>query len=648
LASALTPEQTSLLTLLIGFGSVLLCAFTATATVAAPLFPACNAVTATDAALVARGRALFADSGAFGARGPFPTCATCHGEAIGFTDNLNHAVAPTQSHTGRPGLPDTNITFPRSNPGLLQNLAETAPYTWDGRAACLQQATFGAINSPLEMGGRVNPNAGGQAQLDAIAAFLLSLRPPPPQPGADPAAVARGRDLFLRPDACIRCHSGPNLTDNQVHNHGIPDDDPGAGLVGTGPAGAFDTPQLRGVRLTAPYFHNGRNGIPAGSTVAVATEPGPALRQVVEFYDRRANLGLSAQDREDLVAFLLALGADNGDRTPPGPTTATVAGGVRDAGGRYTVAPTIALAATDAASGVAATYYRFVPPGTPPPANALSADWARYAAAFVPPVGEGDLYAFSLDGTGNAETPRYLGTFRVAPSSPSPVPSTLPGAPPGLSPPNPSPSPNAPAMPSASPSPAIGPAPRFADVPGGYWAHDQIAQFAQRGITTGCGDEQGRRLYCPERGVTRAEMATFITRTLGQDKVTPPATPTFADVPTDYWAYTQIEAFAQLGITTGCGLDELGRRLYCPDRGVTRAEMAAFLDRAKGQSELVNPTATFADVPADYWAYGWIERFFTLGVTTGCGEDDQGRKVYCPDRGVTRAEMAVFIIRAYP
>ena len=191
--------------------------------------------------------------------------------------------------------------------------------------------------------------------------------------------------------------------------------------------------------------------------------------------------------------------------------------------------------------------------------------------------------------------------------------------------------------------------PTFADVPANYWSYEQIDAFAQRGITTGCGvDEQGRRVYCPERGVTRAEMAVFITRALGQNTMAAPATPTFADVPTDYWAYGEIEAFVQLGITTGCGVDELGRRVFCPERGVTRAEMAVFIDRAKGQRELSSATATFADVPADYWAYGWIERFYTLGVTTGCGTDEQGRLVFCPDRGVTRAEMAVFLMRAYP
>ncbi len=76
--------------------------------------------------------------------------------------------------------------------------------------------------------------------------------------------------------------------------------------------------------------------------------------------------------------------------------------------------------------------------------------------------------------------------------------------------------------------------------------------------------------------------------------------------------------------------------------------MPTFLDRAKRKVEITARPPTFADVPADYWAYGWIERLFTLGVTTGCGTDDSGKKVYCPDRGVTRAEMIVFIIRPYP
>jgi CSLREA domain-containing protein len=187
--------------------------------------------------------------------------------------------------------------------------------------------------------------------------------------------------------------------------------------------------------------------------------------------------------------------------------------------------------------------------------------------------------------------------------------------------------------------PPPGPVPSFTDVSVGYWAHDQIIAFAQRGITTGCGGTE----FCPERGVTRAEMAVFLDRTLGYRTPPAPGAQRFADVPPDYWAYAFIDQFAQLGITTGCGPGE-----FCPDRGVTRAEMAAFLIRALERDQRIPATPTFADVPADHPQFGYIEALVNLGVTTGCGEDGQGRKLYCPDRGVTRAEMAVFIIRAYP
>jgi len=195
---------------------------------------------------------------------------------------------------------------------------------------------------------------------------------------------------------------------------------------------------------------------------------------------------------------------------------------------------------------------------------------------------------------------------------------------------------------------AATPSTRFADVPTNYWAYNQIEQFAARGITTGCEtNNAGQRLYCPERGVTRAEMAVFIDRTLGQGPIED-GRQTFADVPPSYWAYGLIERFYTLGITTGCGNDDQGRLLYCPDRGVTRAEMAVFIDRAKGFTQLNSATPTFKDVPEDYWAYGWIERFVREGITTGCDTNSAGQRFYCPDRGVNRAEMAVFIIRAYP
>jgi 2',3'-cyclic-nucleotide 2'-phosphodiesterase (5'-nucleotidase family) len=52
---------------------------------------------------------------------------------------------------------------------------------------------------------------------------------------------------------------------------------------------------------------------------------------------------------------------------------------------------------------------------------------------------------------------------------------------------------------------------------------------------------------------------------------------------------------------------------------------------------------TFTDVPMTNWAWSYIERLYKAGITTGCGT---APLTYCPNANVTRAEMAVFILRA--
>jgi subtilisin family serine protease len=117
------------------------------------------------------------------------------------------------------------------------------------------------------------------------------------------------------------------------------------------------------------------------------------------------------------------------------------------------------------------------------------------------------------------------------------------------------------------------------------------------------------------------------------------AIPRFNDVPTSYWAWPHIEAIAIAGITKGCGPN-----LYCPTNPVSRAEMAAFLLRGIHGGGYTPPAPTgnrFSDVPASYWAAGWIEQLAAEGITLGCGG---GR--YCPEGPVTRAEMALFLLRS--
>jgi len=86
---------------------------------------------------------------------------------------------------------------------------------------------------------------------------------------------------------------------------------------------------------------------------------------------------------------------------------------------------------------------------------------------------------------------------------------------------------------------------------------------------------------------------------------------------------------------------------YCPDASVTRAEMAVFLLRAKHGAAYAPPTTTqqtFADVPLSHPLAGWIMRLVAEGITSGCATSPAQ---YCPDASVTRAEIAVFLIRAF-
>jgi hypothetical protein len=183
----------------------------------------------------------------------------------------------------------------------------------------------------------------------------------------------------------------------------------------------------------------------------------------------------------------------------------------------------------------------------------------------------------------------------------------------------------------------------FADVPITYWAWSEIERLYAAGFTTGC--SLNPFSYCPERAVTRAEMAVFIERGIHGAAYIPPSGSggVFADVPLSYWDTDWIEKLYADHITSGCSSSPL---LYCPDRSITRAEMAVFLLKAKHGAAYTPPAAVgiFTDVPTTYWAASWIEQLYAEKLTGGCNLSPLS---YCPDRSVTRAEMAVFLVRTF-
>ena len=115
----------------------------------------------------------------------------------------------------------------------------------------------------------------------------------------------RGFDLFEGAAGCADCHGAPHFTDFGFHNLGVdPVFDDGGRREVTGllaDRGKFKTPSLRGVELTAPYFHDGS---------------AMSLEDVVAFYDQgglhdapnkaaeMVPLGLTPQEQADLVAFM--------------------------------------------------------------------------------------------------------------------------------------------------------------------------------------------------------------------------------------------------------------------------------------------------------------------------------------------------------
>ena len=154
------------------------------------------------------------------------------------------------------------------------------------------------------------------------------------------AEAKRGLALFQGKAGCIQCHNGPLASDDSYHNLGVPQNpifeesplhqitlryqhvirgvpeqiyrtaDRDLGLYYTTKRdedrGKFRTPSLREVNYTAPYMHNG----------VFAT-----LEEVIEFYNRGGGadsnkspllrpLGLTDQEKKDLLAFLLSLSSD--------------------------------------------------------------------------------------------------------------------------------------------------------------------------------------------------------------------------------------------------------------------------------------------------------------------------------------------------
>lgn len=281
------------------------------------------------------------------------SCATCHSPESGFAAHTQFGVGIKGQQGGR------------NSPVSYNRILSDAQF-WDGRAASLEEQAVGPIQNPIEMGNTheacvacLKGIEGYRLQFEkifgeltiqtvgkAIASFeraivtgpapfdynerlrTFSEQDPDELKEEDPdlfqqyeeakaAAEAhpmseeakRGRDLFFGQKAgCTACHVGPNLSDEKYHNLGVGMDakepDLGRSVVTKDDKdrGAFKTPTVRNVELSAPYMHDGSQKTleEVVDWYAKGGHPNPNLDEKIK------KLELTDQDKKDLVEFMKA------------------------------------------------------------------------------------------------------------------------------------------------------------------------------------------------------------------------------------------------------------------------------------------------------------------------------------------------------
>jgi len=258
------------------------------------------------------------------------SCASCHIPRFAFADT---AVLSTGVF-GRKGK--------RNSPSAMNVLLRRNLF-WDGRVNTLEEQALAPIENPDEMDLSLDSAISRLKQSKfyndlfqevyntapsvqnlgaAIAAFERTLETSDSpfdnwkfsgDSNAVSASVKRGFELFNTKGKCIQCHFGADFTANEFRNiglfNGLDLNDSGRVVVtkDTADIGKFKTPALRNVTLTAPYMHNGMF---------------KTLEEVIEFYNDTKSvvgnavnkdsillnpLGLNAEEKKDLKAFLVAL-----------------------------------------------------------------------------------------------------------------------------------------------------------------------------------------------------------------------------------------------------------------------------------------------------------------------------------------------------
>ena len=177
----------------------------------------------------------------------------------------------------------------------------------------------------------------------------------------------------------------------------------------------------------------------------------------------------------------------------------------------------------------------------------------------------------------------------------------------------------------------------FKDMPsGGNWAHDPIDWAVKNRITAGTSST----MFSPGKYCTRGQIVTFLWRANGCPKVNTEENP-FTDVSEDSYYYDAVLWAISNGITNGTSAATFSPELVC-----TRAHVVTFLYRAVKNPELGDIERHFADVPENAFYSDAVNWAVSNEITTGTGTLD-GKPLFSPESGCTRAQVVTFLYRAY-
>ena len=290
-----------------------------------PIFPDDNPLTVEGVSL---GKKLFHDPILSGNN--TMSCADCHFQNNAFSESARVSI-------GIDGIPG------EFNASALINLAWNTSQFWDGRRITLEEQALDPVVSPIELHSmswqqvveELSENktyvnlfklAFGTEDFDsthvvkAIAQFERTLVSSNSKfdkvmryEAAFTPSEIRGKEIFdTEKGDCFHCHTQPLFTNNQFMNNGLDtDDDMHTGRMNVSgdifDKGKFKSPTLRNIELTGPYMHDGRF---------------ETLEEVIEHYNfggHQSNtvdplmkkigigLGLTDQDKIDLINFLKTL-----------------------------------------------------------------------------------------------------------------------------------------------------------------------------------------------------------------------------------------------------------------------------------------------------------------------------------------------------